>query len=142
MKKVVTRVLSQMTRHASTHPHPGIDRRGSPPTRVLVKYGDMEMWIVPGGTYNNRGKHYVPGNILLVSDGDREWRCLSYARGGRINLQEGSRISKKKIAEWATKIDEFFGVPVAHLIDAKMTVWIEDADAPAKRVTQVSKVQS
>jgi hypothetical protein len=120
--KPVVRVVPQMFRDITKCP--GIKRTANVP--VLAKWGDRELWVVPCGYYHNRGKHSVPGYVVLVSQADKEWRN-AYSEG-RVEISKSSRLSQKLFFDKAKVIEEFFGgAEIAHLLAKGRTVLVEDA---------------
>jgi len=85
---------------------------------VLVRAGEKELWMLPSGSW--RGE-YIPGRLLLVENAGAYY---NRGTGTFIVLAEGGRVSAKLFAREASKINAFFGVEIAHLLNQKTSLVI------------------
>lgn len=120
MSKLTLTLVNKVTRPKSS---PGVDWGGD--VTILARRGKKELWKVPPSRYwDNGGENRDPGCIELVPDGEQYWSGRSYEHK---ELSDTSRVTREWFQEKAAVINEFFGVEVAHLLDARKTLLIEDS---------------
>jgi hypothetical protein len=92
--------------------------------RLLCVHGKKELWQILSSQLGSRlFPSYVPGEVLLVPDGEKYWQ--SYDCPGIITLNRAnSRVSHKFFKLHAATIDKFFGIAVADKLQRGKTVVI------------------